>query len=418
MAINSEIDMLDEKLATDYMGLKLTPLDERFRDNRDIVLDELRAQSPIHKDNIFNRWVITKYEHVKKILRDKNVCVRDWEKYATADTHAHRVGSQVGKMGMLDADGDEHKRLRDLVAKPFNVKAVRKLKPKVEAIVDETIKGLQDKPTFEFISEYATTVPIQVMSHILGVDPQDQEDFKLWSDQLLLGINPTISDEQKLVAFSGDQALRKYFADIIVKRKNNKKPDTDIVSQLVMSQKSDAELTDAEIVTSCIILLVAGYATTADFLGNALIALFEHPEELQKLKNDLTLIPKATEELLRYDGSVNEIPRITAIDMELGGQHIKSGETLSLMLAGANHDGKVFECPHQLKIDRDNIQHRAFGGGRHYCLGAPLTRLIVHTALEKLFLAFPNLRLADDEAVIRKNIPQLSGYQSILVSTN
>ncbi|QRN93152.1 cytochrome P450 [Archangium violaceum] len=394
-------------------GNQLTAQDEHYRNHMHDVLDLLREVAPVYKDNVFQRYVVTKHDAITKIFRNSTVCGRDWE-VAAEGTWGKTVSPRNGKFGMVDEDGDKHKRLRGLVSKTFTAKAALALKPKLDQIADDLIARLKDRESFDFIRELAAPLPTIIMAEVLGVEKKDQEKFKRWSEEWVYICDPDISPEMLTVAREANANLENYFAETVKARLAE--PKDDLISRLLHEVDEGNKLTPIEVATICLQLIVAGNITSTDLIGNGLVALLQNPEQLEKLRAHPELMDKAVEEMLRFDAPVTEIPRFCYEAVEVSGQKIDKGQTLTLSLTGGNHDPAAYKCPHKFDIEREGPAHHAFGGGIHYCLGVHLARIEISVTFTKLLNAFPVLKLAEQK-LERKAVPTFSGYKRVMVTT-
>ncbi len=398
-------------------GSALFPQNERFRDGMHEIFDELREHAPILVDDELKRFVVTKANYIREIFHNKTVCVRNWQKYANEDTFAWKMGQQIGSLGLLDMDGQEHHRQRSLLYKAFNPREIECFRQRIESIVDEIIANVKHKTQFDFIAEFSYLLPTRVMAYVLGIEEGQHKQFKEWSDQLVQSVDPAIDEEGMKKVFAAHLAVGEYFKQMIADRRKN--PQDDFMTNLINAHEQEmGDLTVEEIITTCVIFIVAGNVTTTDLLGNGMVALLQNPDQFEKLKNNLNLMPQAIEEMLRYDSPATEVPRVCAETTEIDGITIPKGETLSLMIAAANRDPEVFSCPHMFNVERKEGKHYAFGGGIHLCLGAPLARLEAEIAFKKILEAFPNMTLCPHSSLKRKSVPTLNGYETVIVYPN
>jgi len=241
----------------------------------------------------------------------------------------------------------------------------------------------------EFISQFAFPLPITVISEMLGVPAKDHAKFRQWSGDLiasgaLSSENPHITPD--LLRFI--RYVRKLIAD------HRKNPQADVVTQLIEAEENGDRLSNGELVSTIVLLLIAGHETTVNLLGNGMLALLQNPEQLDKLRQDPAQIKAAIEEILRFVNPVQVVNRYAAEDLEISGQKIPKGTHLQMVLAAANHDPAYAANPEQLEVTRKDAQHVAFGQGIHYCLGAPLARLEGEVAFTIILKRLPNIRLA------------------------
>ncbi len=393
-------------------GNQLTAQDERYRNRMHDVLDEIREVAPVYKDNVFQRWVVTSYDAARKVFKDLAHCGRDWE-VAAEGTWGKTVSPRNGKFGMVDEDGEKHHHLRSLVSKTFTPKAVEPLRAKLEAIADELIDQVKDQEKFDFIRAIAAPLPTMIMAEILGVDKQDQAKFKQWSDEWVYICDPDVSPEKFELAKAANANLNEYFNKTVQARTLERRDD--LMSRLIHDGDGVEKLSSEEVATICLQLIVAGNITSADLIGNGMVALLQNPDQLEKLRANPHLMPLAVEEMLRFDPPVTEIPRFCYDKVNVEGVPIDKGQTLTLNLAGVNRDPKAYQCPHQFNIERQESTHLAFGGGAHFCLGVHLARMEIEITFGKILKAFPVLKLA--EPLERKSVPTFSGYKKIILST-
>lgn len=394
-------------------GVQLTTLDERFREDPYPVLDELRERDPVHKDEVLHRYVLTRHDDVKAVVHDRSLSVDPFNANpGTFEEMFLRGQAEETPRSMLFSDPPYHTRLRGLVSKAFSAKAVEAMAPRIQQIVDSLLDAVDGQPSFDLVSSFSAPLPTIVIAEMLGVDPQDRYDFKRWSDDGVLGFNPLISEEEKARMQASGEAMAQYLLRAVTERRE--RPRNDLITSLVQVEEDGQRLTDQEIVTMCALLLAAGNVTTTDLIGNGVLALLRNPGELRKLQADPSLIKNAVEEMLRYDSPVTQTGRIPLQDVEVAGCPVAKGESLNPQLSAANHDPSVYPDPHRFDITREDTHHHSFGGGVHYCLGAPLARLEAQIAIGTLVRRFPSMRLGDDP-VEWKNVPSFRGVQRLII---
>jgi len=337
-------------------------------------------------------WFVTRYEDVAAVLVDDERFVRDPR---LALTEKELAARQLPPMlqaidnHMLNRDGDDHRRLRRLVTKAFTPKVVEQLRGRIQEIADELLDAVEARGTMDLSAEYAFPLPITVIAELLGVADADQDRFKEWSDAI---ITPAIGPEAMERFFGQMGEFVEYLTDLFAARRAE--PQDDLVSALLAARDASDALTEEEVFGTVVLLIVAGHETTVGLIGNAVVNLLSHPEELELVRTDASLIPAAIEEVLRYEGPVERtLNRWAATDVELGGQTIRRGELVIAILGSADRDPDRFPEADRLDIQREDNRHLAFGRGSHYCLGAPLARLEAEIALETLFRRLPGLRL-------------------------
>ncbi len=412
MTIESEARETAKPVPT---GIGLTPLDPAFQADPYPVLDELREREPVHHDVQLQRWVLSRHDDVDRLLRDRSLSV---DPRNAAEGTFERMFFDAEALGagehlsMLFSDPPYHTRLRGLVSKAFSARAVEAMAPRIQEIVDELLDAVAGQETFDLIDAFAGPLPTIVIAEMLGVDPADRADFKRWSDTGVLIFNPLITAEERAEMEEASAALQAYFRNTLSARRAE--PRADLISSLIAAEEGGDRLSDEEIMTMCGLLLTAGNVTTTDLIGNGVHALLSFPEQLRKLQADPSLIKNAVEEMLRYDSPVTQSGRTPLSDVEIGGCPIAAGQSVTPLLSAANHDPAVYPEPHAFDITRKDTHHHSFGGGAHFCLGAPLARLEAQIGIAELVRRFPELRLSD-EAVEYRKIPSFRGLAKFVV---
>lgn len=372
-------------------GLKLTPMDDEFREDPYPILQQLREEQPVHRDQELNRYVITEYDIVKKILRSADHSANP--RKSKPDSFSRFFLNDDDDISMLFMDEPEHRRMRDLVNDIFTPKAIQPWRVRIAEVIEHHL-DLINENEFDLIREFAGPVPTVIIAEMMGIASDNHEQFKRWSEASnKTAFNPSPSTSDLEAAHLARLALNKFFAKEIAARRA--KPSTDIISKMLSAEVAGEKLTDAEIINQCNLLLAAGNVTTTDLIGNGIKALLEHPKQLKLLLQNPHLIEAAVEEVLRYDSPVINGHRVSGNAVEYSGCPIGKGECLHVSLGAANRDPAVYEKPNQFLIERARISHQSFGGGKHHCLGASLARLEAQEAILRIFKRFPNLRLSD-----------------------
>jgi cytochrome P450 len=357
---------------------------------------KLRSSAPVYRAALPDGrgvWLITRYDDVLAVLKDQRF-VKDWRGALTPEQLAQvppipEVMKPLSQ-NMLDTDPPDHERLRALVSKAFTPRLIERLRPRVQAISDGLLDAVQDRGEMDLINDYAFPLPFTVIAELLGVPAEDRNNFREWSDAAVSGNASQEYMEQILIPHM--QAFTDYLRALFEEKRSN--PKDDLVSALVRAEEAGDRLSEDELLGMVFLLLVAGHETTVNLIGNGVLALLQHPDQLRKLKEDPSLIKPAVEELLRYDGPVEtSTERFAGEDVEIGGQVIPRGEMVLVVLAAADHDPERFPDPDELDITRTDNRHLAFGKGIHHCLGAPLARMEGQIAISTLLRRMPNLRL-------------------------
>jgi cytochrome P450 len=362
-------------------------------------------------------WFLTRYADVEQVLRDPRFSVERMRAPLIRENLDRlpsfiRQGAQ-GLRSMLVMDPPDHTRVRKLVNRAFTPRRIAALRARIEAIVDELLAPVMRGRRMDVIDALAAPLPAIVIAELLGVPPQDHRQFKTWAAEVVAGVGQVTLGSRQAQAAPAIQKLFAYLGEIIAARRAA--PRDDLISAMVAAQEENDALSDSEMLATSNLLLIAGHETTTNLIGNGLLALLREPEELERLRGDISLLPTAIEELLRFDGPVQATLRVACEDLTIDGHAIEAGSLLLVGIGAANHDPAVFEEPERLDIARDPNPHLAFGFGAHFCLGAPLARLEAEIAFRALLERFPHMALDGESPRYRPN-PVLRGLVSLPVS--
>ena len=361
--------------------------------------DKLRTHAPVLHLPALNGYLVSRNADAALVLRDK----RFGKDYVTRITR--RFGPEAlnepvyRAMGrwMLTQDPPDHTRLRGLVVKAFTARRVEDMRPKIQAIVDDSIDRVIGQGRMDLISDFAFRLPVIVICDMLGIPETDREIFfkrERTGGRLLDPVPLSRAEiDEANAAHANSEA---YFQRLFDLRR--REPGDDLTTQLVQAEEAGSKLSNEELTANIILLFGAGHETTVNLIGNALLALHRNPDQLELLKSNLSLMPNAIEEFLRYDSSVQLTYHVAMEDVEIGGVKIPQGDNVMCLLGSANHDPAVYpDHPDRLDITRPNVRPLSFGGGIHFCLGAQLARLEAEVALTTLLRRIPNLRIDDVE---------------------
>ena len=352
------------------------------------IYRKLRDKDPVHRSRLIKGYIVSRHADVDAVLRDFRRFGND--RVATKDPNLRFNDDEP--RSMLYRDPPDHTRLRSLVGKAFTPRAVRELRPRVERIADDLLDRLEGQQTFDVIDALAFPLPIMVISEMLGVPTEDRAALRDLSNDASVSLEPLL--DARSVSRSQDAlaALRDYFDPLVERRRAA--PRDDLISVLTQAEDAGDRLTHMESLLMLVLLLVAGNETTRNLVGNGLLALLRHPDQLERLRREPELVGPAVEELLRYDSPVQLDGRSVREDTEVGGVPVRRGEYLMLLIGAANRDPDVFAAPDALDVGRGRNPHLGFGRGIHHCLGAPLARLEAEVMLGKLLERYPEIRLA------------------------
>ena len=392
-------------------GVVYNPLSRQTAQDPYPVYAALRERDPVHRSALMNAWMFTRHADIDTILRDHRRFSNDPRKGSLS--RRQRAGLPADEeFTMLFLDPPDHKRLRALVNKAFTPKAVNALEPHIRSLLGSLLDEIDDPAGFDLMQAVAQPLPVIVIAEMLGVPPEDRAQFKIWSDQRARTLEPSIDARERALADSANKALNNYFRPIIEERRAD--PKDDIVSALAQAEEEGDRLTELEMLNMLRLLLIAGNETTTNLIGNGVLALLRHPDQLQRLRDDPSLIPLAVDELLRFDSPVQTDFRRALEDCEVNGFPLKKRDNIVLLLGAANRDPDVFDEPDRLDVGRGDRSHLSFGRGIHHCIGAPLARLEGRVVLETLLERFSQISLRDRQPRFRNSIV-LRGLESLPV---
>lgn len=406
---------MNEHLQTPKAGPLFNPLSPDYIRNPYPFYERLRTLDPMHLSP-FGVYVASRHAEVSLVLRDRRFG-KDF-----VDRAARRYGPQIMdepvfasmRHWMLNQDPPDHARLRGLVVKAFTARRVEDMRPRIQAIVDDTLDRIVDRGAMDLIEDFAFRLPVTVICDMLGIPEEHREAFYKGSRDGGRLLDPVpLSPAEIEAGNKGNLMQRAYFQQLFELRRRS--PGDDLTTQLVQAEEDGQKLTNDELTANIILLFGAGHETTVNLIGNGLLALHRNPDQLALLKARPELITNAIEEFLRYDSSVQATGRVALEEIaDLGGRTIPKGETVLCLLGSANRDPAVYpDRPDALDITRPNVRPLSFGGGIHFCLGAQLARIEAEVAIATLLRRLPDLRLDDAVDVQWRPTFVLRGLKSL-----
>lgn len=400
---------------------------EEIRKNPYPFYAHLRAQDPVHWDEEMGFWVLSRYVDIEALYTDERFSraqglMRGFQRLSELDRQIAGPVYHSFSKTVFYADPPYHTHLRSLMNHAFTPRRVERLRPYVQKIVDELLDAARAESEVDLIQSLAYPLPVMVIAELLGLPAGDRDCFKKWSDDLFAILGTVRPKSQQLLeqaARSLDE-MTEYVRDLSRRRRDH--PQDDLLTALLSVTDEDglacphphtastlqyggegvrehsaaSTLTGEELVANINILLSTGHETTTHLIGNGLLALLQHPDQMKKLKADRRLLAPAIEEMLRYDNPVQITYRSAVADAEIQGRLIHRGDLVNTIIGSANRDPQRFSHPNRFDISRSEGRHLGFGLGIHFCIGAPLVRLEAEIVFETILRRFPGLALATE----------------------
>ncbi|MEU4170854.1 cytochrome P450 [Streptomyces sp. NPDC026665] len=352
------------------------------------VYAQFREAGPIHRitgTDGLPAWLVTGYDDVREALADPRLSL---------DKHNATPGGYRGMAlppaldaNLLNMDPPDHTRIRRLVTRAFTSRRIEQLREPIQRTADQLLDRIAADEHADLIDSYAAPLPITVICDLLGVAPADRLDFRSWTDALVAP-DPT----RPALAKEAIGNTLSFLTHLIAGKRTA--PADDLLSAMVAVRDEEDRLNEDELMSLAFLILVAGYENTVHLIGNAILTLLRHPDQLAVLRADPSRLSSVVGELARYDGPVPlAIRRFPTQDISIGGVTVPAGDTVLLSLAAAHRDPRRFTDPDRFDINRDATGHLALGHGIHHCLGAPLARMETEIALSALLGRFPDLAL-------------------------
>ena len=407
-AVGAGPALLRERLQS---GVSYNPLSSRTAQDPYPVYSALRSRDPVHRSRLLKAWLFTRHRDVDAILRDHRHFGSD-PRAGTLSSRQRAMLPPPEEFTMLLLDPPEHTRLRALVNQAFARRAIDALEPRIRGILGSLLDDIEDPAGFDLMQAVAQSLPVIVIAGMLGVPPEDRQRFGMWSAQRARLLEPMISPREREAGEAASRAFDAYFRPVIEARRTA--PRDDIVSVLTRAQDAGGRLSERETLNMLRLFLSGGTETTTNLIGNGMLALLRHPEQLERLRDDPSLIPAAVEELLRFDSAVQADLRRVLADCEVNGFALRKRDNVVLLLGAANRDPDVFDDPDRLDVGRSQGTHLSFGRGIHHCLGAALARLEGRIVVEMLLERFSRISLLAERPRFRKGIV-LRGLESMPV---
>jgi len=392
------------------LAQRLNVNDPEFIRNPYPVLAELRAMGkPVWHESM-QLWLAATHADASAVLRSKTLG-RIFTPHEPDDLW--ETFNWLHADSIMENEGSKHTRLRTLVSKAFNRSQIERLAPHIDSIITELLDVCHDKKEFDLLADFAEPLPVRVIAELLGVSRSDENHLRPWSQAIVKMYEFDVTPDEEAHAEKASREFADMITDMVEHRKV--KPTNDLVSELAQVEDSGEKLTLRELIATCVLLLNAGHEASVNAFGNGFVAALNDGEASTLLRTQPRSIAEtAVEEFLRFDAPLQLFERTAMSDTKINGVIINSGEKIAALLGSANRDEKVFDNPDTFNVSRTPNSHIAFGGGIHFCLGAPLARLEMNRSLPALFERFPSISIR--EIPEQRETYVLRGYKKILVS--
>jgi cytochrome P450 len=391
--------------------MQFDPRDPTFRLNPYPTYSWLRDNAPIYYWPTWSIWFVASHADCAALLRDPRLG-REQMGMAAPPLTQDPLNNMLSHW-MLLRDPPDHTRLRGLVHKAFTPRMVAQLQGQIQTLANDLLDQVQDQGEMDLVADFAYPLPVAVICALLGVSPADYPYFHGWSDAIARSLDLTDSQEVYVNASLAAGELTNYLDQLLAERRRNPQPD--LFSALVAVEEAGEKLNREELFATCALLLIAGHETTVNLISNGTLAMLQHRAQWELLTANSTVAESAVEELLRYDGPVQLTARLVKEEFTFRDATFQVGQQVAFLLGSANRDPAQFADPEKLDLKRSDNCHLAFGGGIHYCLGAPLARLEGGIAFATLARRFPNLALIDEPISYRDNFT-LRGLEKLRVT--
>jgi cytochrome P450 len=362
------------------------------------TLKIFRECDPVHWSPKLSAWILTSYSDVRKALKATEMSASRLQPFFAQlpQDNRSKIADLIRYLSLWASfcDPPDHTRIRGILNAALPVKIVEDWTARIAAIVDDLLGRMAQEPHPELIRDIGFRLPLTVIMDMLGVPASHLGEAGRWSNDIALFVGSSQNAPDKYErAQSATRQMKEVFLPLVANRRAE--PQGDLLSALVHADQGRGKLTEDEVLATCILLIVAGHETTALSIGNSVRTLLRHPAQLQRLRDDLSLLSGAVEECLRFDGPVGSVGRVVAVDHEIRGKVLKKDDRVFLMIGAANRDDSAFTDPDVFDIGRAPNAHLTFGGGLHFCLGAPLARLELKLALAGMIRRYPAMALTD-----------------------
>ncbi|MBA3552914.1 MAG: cytochrome P450 [Actinobacteria bacterium] len=373
------------------------PEDPGFVADPYLVYAELRERAPILYDEVTDHWLVSRHRDVNGLLRDRRFGRTYHHMASHADMGRPEEPSEQApfwhliRSGILDMEPPDHTRVRKLVSNAFTPRMVEGLRGRIQTMTEALVDGVAGAGEVDLMKAIAEPLPVAVIAEMLGIPQSDRRLLRPWSAEICLMYELNPPEEYARRAVAASLEFSEYLRAL--SRERRERPADDLISALAEVLVEGDSLTEDELIGTCVLLLNAGHEATVNVTGNGWWALFRNPDQLSLLRTDPSLVPRAVEELMRYDTPLQMFERWVLTDSEICGVPVPKGAELGLLFGSANRDPDVFDRPDELNLAREHNPHLSFGAGIHFCLGAPLARLELEISFSTVLRRLPRMEL-------------------------
>lgn len=367
---------------------------------------ELRESEPIYRSRMLGTFVCTRYEDALQVLGDPHFSTDRSQvplvKWVARLNRGEPEFAALLERNLLTMDGDAHKRVRGLVSRAFTPRHVERLRGQLEATVEELLEAVAENGEMEVIRDLAHPLPVTAIAELLGVPVEDRDRFRAWASDLVQLLDPLQGSGGGRPMIDATREIFDYFRPLLAERRAN--PRDDLLSAMIAAERGGDRLDELDLLALSSLLLVAGHETTSNLIGNAVLLLLRFPDERKRLQDDLSLLPSAVDECLRYESPIQLTDRAVVEECELAGQPLKRNQMVAVVLAAANRDPAQFPDPDRFDIARTDNRHLAFGHGNHFCPGSQLAKLEAEVVLGTLLRRFPDFSGSPEPPAWRRSM--------------
>lgn len=375
------------------------------------TLKRIQDAEPVHRSRM--GWLVTRYEHAAAVLHDW----RTWGVVFTQDRRQALYGPgpmlEYASRRMSNYDPPDHTRLRSLVTKAFTARRVEALRPRIQAIAEDLLRPADGRGEIDIVETLAHPLPCQVICEMIGVPLEYSPQFSDWTAALQSVLAPVPRPDRIPAANRAAGEFMAFIRKLVEERRRS--PGDDLLSALIAAEDGGNRLSEEELIGTVLFMFSAGHSTTRDLVASGLLTLLRNRDQWERLVGEVSLVPSAVEECLRYTPSITLFGRQALSDTSVAGTPIRTGEAVFVSIAAANRDPRRFANPDRFDITRKDNEHLTFGGGIHYCLGATLARAEAQVIFATLAARYPTMRLCEQTIEWRDSI-SIRGPKSVRVA--